>query len=135
MGSCPAADKYYTGLLIKIREFYERIEDEDFHIKFVEFEDLGDFNLFASKESCSIRVRSLQVSVVVSMAECICADGTILPPLGIFKGKNVLQSWIPDNVLDKWFFSAIKKGWISNLHGLEWLKRVFEPTIRTKANG
>jgi hypothetical protein len=71
----------------------------------------------------------------VSMVECICADGTILPPLGIFKGKNVLQNWIPNEVLEHWFFSANTKGWTSNLHGLEWLKRVFEPTTRTKANG
>lgn len=71
----------------------------------------------------------------VSMVECICADGSTLPPLGIFKGKNVLQNWIPPAVLDSWFFSANTKGWTSNLHGLEWLKRVFEPTTRTKANG
>jgi hypothetical protein len=71
----------------------------------------------------------------VSMVECICADGTILPPLGIFKGKNVLQNWIPNEVLEQWFFSANTKGWTSNLHGLEWLKRVFEPLTRTKANG
>jgi hypothetical protein len=71
----------------------------------------------------------------VSMVECICADGSILPPLGIFKGKKVLQSWIPSGVLDKWFFSANAKGWTSNLHGLEWLKRVFEPATRAKANG
>jgi hypothetical protein len=71
----------------------------------------------------------------ISMVECICGDGTILPPLGIFKGKNVLQNWIPDQVRNSWFFSANKKGWTSNLHGLEWLKRVFEPLTRTKANG
>jgi hypothetical protein len=71
----------------------------------------------------------------VSMVECLCADGTNIPPLGIFKGKNVLQNWIPNEVLDKWFFSANTKGWTSNLHGLEWLKRVFEPSTRTKANG
>jgi hypothetical protein len=70
----------------------------------------------------------------VSIVEYICAAGTILPPLGIFKGKNVLQNWIPDDVLDKWFFSANTKGWTSNLHGLEWLKRVFKPATRTKAN-
>src|ERR1700710_1046704 len=68
------------------------------------------------------------------MVECICGDGTILPPLGIFKGKNVLQTWIPDQVLNSWFFSANTKGWTSNLHGLEWLKRVFEPLTCTKAN-
>ena len=71
----------------------------------------------------------------VSMVECICADGAILPPLGIFRGKNVLQNWIPTEVLEQWFFSANTKGWTSNLHGLEWLKRVFEPLTRTKANG
>ncbi|ODQ69423.1 hypothetical protein LIPSTDRAFT_334725, partial [Lipomyces starkeyi NRRL Y-11557] len=69
------------------------------------------------------------------MIECICADGTILPPLGIFKGKNVLQNWISNEVLDKSFFSANTKGWTSDLHGLEWLKRVFEPATRAKANG
>jgi hypothetical protein len=58
-----------------------------------------------------------------------------IPPFGIFKGKNVLQNWIPYTVLEKWFFSANTKGWTSNLHGLEWLKRVFEPLTPTKANG
>jgi hypothetical protein len=53
------------------------------------------------------------------MVECICVDGTILLPLGIFKGKNVLQNWIPNEVLKQWFFSANTKGWTSNLHGLE----------------
>ena len=71
----------------------------------------------------------------ISMVECICADGSILPPLGIFKGKNVLQNWIPKEVLGSWFFSANTKGWTSNLHGLEWLKRVFEPATRAKADG
>ncbi|APA08388.1 hypothetical protein sscle_03g031580 [Sclerotinia sclerotiorum 1980 UF-70] len=71
----------------------------------------------------------------ISIVECICADGFILPPLEIFKGKNVLQNWIPKEVLGSWFFSANTKGWTSNLHGLEWLKRVFEPTTRAKADG
>ena len=71
----------------------------------------------------------------VSMVECICGDGTAIAPFGIFKGKNVLENWIPPKVLNEWFFSANTKGWTSNLHGLEWLKRVFEPATRTKARG
>src|ERR1700709_828052 len=31
----------------------------------------------------------------VSMVECICGDRTSIPPLGIFKGKNIFQNWIP----------------------------------------
>jgi hypothetical protein len=71
----------------------------------------------------------------VSTVERICADGTILPPHGIFKGKTVIQNWIPARVINQWFFSANTKGWTSNIHGLEWLKRVFDPTTRTKAKG
>ena len=71
----------------------------------------------------------------VSFVECICGNRIILPPLGIFKGKDILQNWILDKILNSWFFSANTKGWTSNLHGLEWLKRIFEPLTRTKANG
>ena len=68
------------------------------------------------------------------MVECICGDRTDIPPLGIFKGKNVLQSWIPNEVFDKWFFLANTKSWTSNLHRLKQLKRVFEPFTYIKAN-
>ena len=71
----------------------------------------------------------------VSAVEYICADSTKIEPLIIFKGQNIIQSWIPQEVLNKWHFSTNTKGWISNLHGLEWLKRVFEPTTREKAQG
>ena len=71
----------------------------------------------------------------VSAVECICMDGTTIDPFIIFKGQNVLQSWIPQEVINKWYFSANSKGWTSNLHGIEWLKRVFEPATREKADG
>jgi hypothetical protein len=71
----------------------------------------------------------------VSIVECICTDGTAVEPLVIFKGQNVLQSWVPPDIMEKWYFSANSKGWTSNLHGVEWLKRVFEPSTRTKSAG
>jgi predicted DNA-binding protein YlxM (UPF0122 family) len=69
----------------------------------------------------------------VSAVKCIYMDGTAIDLLIIFKGQNVLQSWIPKDVISKWHFSTNTKGWTSNLHGLEWLKRVFEPSTRAKA--
>jgi hypothetical protein len=38
----------------------------------------------------------------VSAVECICMDGTEIVPLIIFKGQNVIQSWIPQdkNIMD-----------------------------------
>jgi hypothetical protein len=44
------------------------------------------------------------------MVKCMCVDGTILLLLRIFKGKNVFQNWIPNELLDKWFFPANTKG-------------------------
>ncbi|PQM43456.1 hypothetical protein VC83_09583 [Pseudogymnoascus destructans] len=68
----------------------------------------------------------------VSVVECICMYGTTINPLIIFKSRNILQNWIPPEVIDKWHFSANTKGWTSNLHGIEWLKRVFEPATHAK---
>ena len=71
----------------------------------------------------------------VSSVECICADGTSIPPLIIFKAENLSHQWIPANVAEDWRFSCNSKGWTSNYHGLEWLQRCFEPHTRDKANG
>jgi hypothetical protein len=46
-----------------------------------------------------------------------------------------LKEWIPFEADDSWKFVVNTKGWISNVHGVEWLRRVFEPATRDKANG
>lgn len=72
----------------------------------------------------------------VTAIEAICPDGTVIPPLIIFKGESVSAEWISsDDVPDDWRFDANTKGWTSNIHGLEWLRRCFEPSTREKANG
>jgi hypothetical protein len=71
----------------------------------------------------------------VSIVECICANGTSLTPMVIFQGKNVCNTWFTESTPYDWQFSASPKGWTSNIHGLEWLRRVFEPATREKANG
>jgi DDE superfamily endonuclease len=72
----------------------------------------------------------------VTVMECICADGDSIPPLIIFKGENVSKSWIPKKeLLQGWHVSCNTKGWTSNEHGVEWLKKCFEPAIRDKADG
>ena len=46
----------------------------------------------------------------VSVVECICADGTVISPLVIFKGKSLSNTWIPTDVHDDWRFSYNSKG-------------------------
>jgi len=71
----------------------------------------------------------------VTSIECICADGTSLPPLIIFKGENLSRQWIPASIHNDWRFGCNTKGWTSNVHGLQWLREVFEPATREKAKG
>jgi hypothetical protein len=69
----------------------------------------------------------------VTSVECICADGTTLPPLIIFKAENLSHDWIPADTPENWSFSCNSKGWTSNQHGLEWLQRCFDPATQAKA--
>jgi DDE superfamily endonuclease len=56
-------------------------------------------------------------------------------PLVIFKGENILSSWIPPNVDNNWHFSCNSKGWTNNIHGQMWLEKCFEPATKVKLNG
>jgi len=71
----------------------------------------------------------------VTVVECVCADGSFVPPLVIFKAENLSTQWIPASIHGNWRFNCNSKGWTSNIHGLDWLKRCFDPETRKKANG
>jgi hypothetical protein len=67
--------------------------------------------------------------------ECICADGTVIPPLVIFKVEKLSTQWIPASIHGSWRFNCNSKGWTSNEHGLDWLIQCFDPETRDKAAG
>ena len=46
----------------------------------------------------------------VTTVKCICADGTTIPPLIIFKGENFVTNWIPSKIPTGWKFSNNSKG-------------------------
>jgi hypothetical protein len=71
----------------------------------------------------------------ISVVECISMDGRAIPPLIIFKGTTLCDSWWPDDVDENWKFSCQPNGWSSNFHGLEWFIRCFEPATREQADG
>ncbi|KLO06069.1 DDE-domain-containing protein, partial [Schizopora paradoxa] len=54
----------------------------------------------------------------------ICADGSTLRPMVIFKGEYLMKR-----------FTVSKNGWTDSELALEWLKTVFEPQTREKAAG
>ncbi|EAQ88883.1 hypothetical protein CHGG_05502 [Chaetomium globosum CBS 148.51] len=71
-----------------------------------------------------------------TIIECISATRKALPPLVIFKGKDIQQQWLPDNDQDldplrNWRFSTSQNGWTSYDNALEWLTKMFCPTTAT----
>ena len=69
------------------------------------------------------------------MVECICANGSVIPPIVIFKAERVSTHWIPASILSHWRVDCNSKGWTSNEHGLLLLVKCFDPEIYDKAGG
>ena len=70
----------------------------------------------------------------VTVVECICADGTAINPLIIFKGENLQTVWIPPDIDNDWAWSCNSKGWTCDNIGRECIRCVFDPATRDKAN-
>ena len=101
-----------------IRELHEQIEDEAFDIKFDEFEDLIKFDLFTSKEVALIRVRSLQVSIVIPFSNLsACLAFTTGVRLSLKKGLSRYYDWksVTDISLARWKDYTIRDGRLSAL--------------------
>jgi len=64
---------------------------------------------------------------MVTVIECISADGRVLPPLYIYKGSSHLVGWHTNvKIKDDATFAWSPKGWTDDKLGLEWLERNFE---------
>jgi hypothetical protein len=64
---------------------------------------------------------------MVTVVECIAADGRVLPPLYIYKGASHTMGWHSDvQPEDEATFAWSPKGWTDNELGLEWVERNFD---------
>ena len=73
---------------------------------------------------------------LITVIETICGDGSVLPPLVIYKGAKCYMGWFQlldeDSEAGDYVFAISPKGWINRKLGMEWLKhfdRVTKPRI------
>ncbi|KAM0714155.1 hypothetical protein Q7P37_009716 [Cladosporium fusiforme] len=71
---------------------------------------------------------------LITAVECISADGRSLPPLIIFPGADLRSNWVCHRAPD-WRFACSKKGYMNSAINMEWMRTVFEPLTRERANG
>ena len=69
-----------------------------------------------------------------SFIEAITADGRVLIPGIIFKGKELQKQWFLDEFkkIADWYYVTSPNGWTDDHIGVEWLERVYLP--QTKPN-
>src|SRR2546423_10500636 len=65
----------------------------------------------------------------ITVVECIYTDRIAIRPFVIFKGENLMSSWIPAGLLEKWDWACNSKGWTSNIHGEQWIQKTFDVSI------
>ena len=71
---------------------------------------------------------------MVTVIECICADGSSVPPSIIYRSVgDVEKTWFetPEGFQEGALYGRSPNGWTSNLIALEWLKRHFGPGSAT----
>lgn len=62
-------------------------------------------------------------NTTVLMAASAC--GEKLPILCVFKGKNLMESWINTEVEERTAYAASKSGWMDHEIFFNWIKKVF----------
>lgn len=88
--------------------------------------------IIGSKESKQSYISTPEDREWVSVIEAICADGSSLQPLVIFKGQSVQMQWFIPERTPHWTYTASKSAYTSNDTGLYWLEEIFIPQTASK---
>jgi hypothetical protein len=65
----------------------------------------------------------------LTVIECVSAAGEKITPYIIFKGQNLMSSWLPKPMPEGWMWAANTSGWTNNFHGMKWIEH-FESVTR-----
>lgn len=60
---------------------------------------------------------------------CVSAAGQKVPPLCVFKGKHILESWLSTDDIHKTSFAASKRGWMDSTIFCNWFTKCFIPSL------
>jgi hypothetical protein len=71
----------------------------------------------------------------VTVIQAVCADGWIVPPYFVVKGKNHLLPWYQNSRFQpEWRVHTSENGWTTNEIGLDWLKH-FDQSTKHRTKG
>ncbi|KIL61811.1 hypothetical protein M378DRAFT_82050, partial [Amanita muscaria Koide BX008] len=90
----------------------------------------GDNTKYLYSRSQKARVRMSSGNLeLVTVIECVCADGSNIRPGFVFAGTKMHQEWFDEeNIL----VALSENGWTSNFIGAEWFEKVFVPQAKAR---
>ena len=70
---------------------------------------------------------------MVTVIECVSADGSVVPPMYIYKGSSHIMGWhAAAHTQEEATFAWTKTGWTDRVLGLEWLAENFDKYTKEK---
>jgi hypothetical protein len=70
----------------------------------------------------------------ITVVECISADGRASPPTVVWPALTHRSTWLTHKTPD-WHFGISEKGYVDTEISLYWIRQVFDPWTRDRANG
>ena len=86
--------------------------------------------MIGSKDTQRSLLKGSQSRTWATIIEAITADGRVLSPGVIFKGKELQAQWFTDEIrriCPNWYAIASPNGWTSDHIGHSWLEDVYLP--------
>ena len=88
--------------------------------------------LFGCSSQARYRVRDANLELV-TIVECVSADGQALKPYIIFKGKRLNKDWYTAKGIERAQAIGVSdNGWIDNNHCEKWLEQGFLPQVEAR---
>lgn len=96
--------------------------------------DLTTMKVLVSRSDAQSRRGVRLRRTMITAVECISAKGRALPPLIIWPGKTLQNTWISHDTPD-WHYACSDKGYINSKINLYWVQNVFNPPTKDRAAG
>ncbi|GJF00022.1 DDE-domain-containing protein [Phanerochaete sordida] len=133
----PEALKYWFNSVVKPYYVDMGIRDED---SYAGDETWGQYGLTIKRQVIGRRGAKIQHVQVDANREgatawvVVCADGTVLNPLLVFKGQRINADWRENNVANA-SFTCSAKGYMTSEIMVSWLINDFDKQTKEKAAG
>jgi hypothetical protein len=95
---------------------------------------LGSVKVLVGKDDTQ-KYRGARVKrTIITAVECISADSRYLNPMIIWPATTYRSNWITFPT-PGWHYACNESGYTDSNISLQWLKRVFDPETKERANG